>query len=712
MKPLKLITLPALLTMAVYTPLLLAHGTDWTGAHPLDWRTEQIRSVFSSAPYTSQEQHPYTDRVDGKSCMTGPFLNIDIDDNYAFDIDETLRLEVEFDLTRSPSQILINYDKNGGLSALPAVTLPTDSDSRWYRHTFVLERARFANRAIRHIATADLAISDANAKLTDPVTVCDIRLTRSHTTPVPKGHGELELRLQDKTGQPVPARIGLYDASDRLPLPQAAAVPMQYSPALISRTLLMPNNTPWPVNNRLGFYSHGDYQARLPVGQYTLVLARGPEYPLFSETFTIKAGQKTHLQKTLSRWIDMPAKGWYAGDPHIHYGRANKHEHQAIQTIVQAEGLVLANLLQVDDIGTVSFEQYNWRPDAYDNKALFSLVPGQEGPRSNRGHTMQLNIKQPNYQPDRYYFYHDVFENIRQQGGVTGYAHVRSKFGFGAQFGLALDVPFGLIDFVEVLQFGQMDLSIWFDFLNLGYRLTPTAGTDFVPLAAGNIPGNERSYVQVGADYIVQGWFDGLKAGRTFATNGPMLALSVNGKGMGETLVLAEPGPLRIEAKALLNPDVGVLETLELVQHGEVIASAQAKNTGDSLVLNHSLQADQGSWVLIKAQGRMAGQGHSDEQPVPLFAVSAPVYISVNGQGFCRPAEVPGIVAKLRATVEETLTALPASVYSFPHAARLTAKAWPEQAAVLRQTRVKAANQRYDTLVSLAAEGRCFIERP
>jgi hypothetical protein len=701
---LKTITLLALIA---YTPLLLAHGTDGIGAHPIDWRTEQIRSVFSSAPYTSDKQHPGTDTVDGKTCMSGPFLNIDIDDNYAFDIDETLQLEVEFDLARSPSQILINYDKNGSLSTLPPVTLPTDSDSRWYRHTVVLERARFANRAIRHITTADLAISDASAKLTQPVTVCDIRLSRSHTTPQPKDHGELELRLQDQAGQSLPARVGLYDASGRLPLPQAAAVPMQYSPAFISRTLLMPNNTPWPVNNRLGFYTYGDYQARLPVGQYTLVLARGPEYPIVSETITIKAGQTTRLQKNLKRWIDMPAKGWYSGDPHIHYGRANQAEHQAIQAMMQAEDLAVANLLQVDDIGTVDFTQYNWRPDAYDNQARYALVPGQEGPRSNRGHSMQLNIRQPIHNPDRYYFYHDVFDAMRQQGGVTGYAHVRKQHGFGAQFGLALDVPFGLVDVVEVLQFGQMNLGIWFDFLNLGYRLAPTAGTDFVPLAAGNIPGNERSYVHVGQNYSVQGWFDGLKAGKTFATNGPMLELAVNGKGMGQALALAEPGPVHIEAAARLNPDVGVLETLELVQHGKVIASAVANDNEDTLVLNHSLQADRGSWVLIKAQGRMVG--HNDQQAVPLFAVSAPVYISVNDQGFCQPAEVPAIIAKLRATVEETLAALPASAYSFPHAARLTEKAWPQQAAVLRQTRVKAVDQRFDSLVSRAAAGRCGI---
>ena len=43
-------------------------------------------------------------------------------------------------------------------------------------------------------------------------------------------------------------------------------------------------------------------------------------------------------------------------------------------------------------------------------------------------------------------------------------------------------------------------------------------------------------YVVVVSNRLTPGWFDALKRGETFVTNGPMLELSVNGKGMGSEL--------------------------------------------------------------------------------------------------------------------------------------------------------------------------------
>ena len=48
--------------------------------------------------------------------------------------------------------------------------------------------------------------------------------------------------------------------------------------------------------------------------------------------------------------------------------------------------------------------------------------------------------------------------------------------------GLALDVPFGIIDFVEIIPdsaVGRVPGSDWFDFPNLAHKISPTAGTDY-----------------------------------------------------------------------------------------------------------------------------------------------------------------------------------------------------------------------------------------
>ena len=52
---------------------------------------------------------------------------------------------------------------------------------------------------------------------------------------------------------------------------------------------------------------------------------------------------------------------------------------------------------------------------------------------------------------------------------MTGYAYLGELF--NGRRGRALDVPFGLIDFIEVLQGGRLNTEIWYTFLNLGYRV-------------------------------------------------------------------------------------------------------------------------------------------------------------------------------------------------------------------------------------------------
>ena len=76
-----------------------------------------------------------------------------------------------------------------------------------------------------------------------------------------------------------------------------------------------------------------------------------------------------------------------------------------------------------------------------------------------------------------FYQYHRVFEATRNRGAITGYAHYGRLF--NGERGLALDVPFGLIDFIEMLQGGHVETSIWYRLLNLGFRINPAAGADY-----------------------------------------------------------------------------------------------------------------------------------------------------------------------------------------------------------------------------------------
>ena len=40
-------------------------------------------------------------------------------------------------------------------------------------------------------------------------------------------------------------------------------------------------------------------------------------------------------------------------------------------------------------------------------------------------------------------------------------------------------MPFGLVDFIEVLQGGRIATEGWYSFLNLGFKVLPAGGADW-----------------------------------------------------------------------------------------------------------------------------------------------------------------------------------------------------------------------------------------
>ena len=128
----------------------------------------------------------------------------------------------------------------------------------------------------------------------------------------------------------------------------------------------------------------------------------------------------------------------------------------------------------------------------------------------------------------------------------------------------------------------------------LASSLIPTAGSDFPYLG---VPGAERNYVYLGDTYSVDAWYEQLRASRTFVTNGPMLALEVNGQPMGSTIDLSSGDEVVVSASVAANTESERLDRLELVVHGEVVAVADDVSQDNSLALEYSLTTDAGMWI-------------------------------------------------------------------------------------------------------------------
>lgn len=699
------ITLGAVLFLTFWGVSAFAHGG---GEDPryqvlLPWQSEEISRVIGLGRSLGLRGRGETrmQEVAERPCMVGPLLGFDVADEFAFDIDETVELVLELDSATSPETLTVGYDGNGTANdhREAAVPRPREGEPSLVRLVVPLERARFAGRG--SFAT-DLAVA---APWGQTFTLCDLRLQRSRTKPPPAAAGTLKLRIVDAArGQPTPARVGLYDSTGRMPLPGSEALSFSYFYEPVKQAPIR-YGSPWPVANRYVFYVDGSYSAPLPAGDYELVVAKGLEYRIARQRFTVTPGATQSVEVKLERWTDMPAHGWYTGDAHIHITR-RAEENEAILVMTTAEDLHVANLLQIGNVQTTYFEQYAWGGAGRFGAGRHLLVSGQEDPTTgHRGHTISLNLQSPVRNPDHYFLYHRAFEEAHRQGALSGYAHLSAGW-FHIERGLALDVPFDIVDFVEVLQIGLLDVELWYPFLDLGFKMVPVAGSDYPYI---DLPGTVRNYVQVEGPFSSQAWFDGLEAGRTFATNGPLLSLTVNGQGMGSELAVEAGTVLQIEAAATINPDIDHLARLELIIHGAVAASREVAKGAEQLALHHTVVAEHGMWIAVRAYGTYELEWNQ------VAAHSAPVYVSVGGDRSWKREAVAEIVtqqhAYLDALLEESL--VPEDDLMYWRTADTTLARWQAQRTALAR-RIEEAHQRYRALAAAAAaeEPGATDERP
>jgi hypothetical protein len=629
----------------------LAFAHEFSGAHgtvAVDWTAPNISRVISSGYGDSfgmeawvRMGFPEPLEVDGRQCIDGSYLLFDVDDDFAFDIDETVTIEFLFDRTRS-SGFWISYDRNVISEPLQEVVFD-DSDEQWQTQMVTLERARFANRGE---SGSDFGIAAPDGLwYGDPeknhrIVLCDLKISRANSTVSPGESGELILTVNDENGEPTPARIGLYDQTGRMPLPSDGALTIHNYDDRTKQIFLRETHgkiAPWPHDNRNFFYADGEYSASLPAGTYTLVVSKGPEYLLGGTTVEIGEGEATTVEVSLSRWSNMPAAGWYSGDDHVHMTRT-RGDDASISAVMRAEDVHVTNLLQMGNPYDTNFTQYAFGTDGRYLQGNHALVPGVEDPRTAvRGHTISMNIREVFRPADRYLRYDQIFGAYREQGGMSGYAHVAGRL-FNVERGLALDVPLGAIEFVEVLQDGVLETELWYEFLNLGFSLIPTAGSDFPYLSA---PGGERNYVYVGDKFSVDSWYASLRDQRTFVTNGPLLEFTVDGQPMGSHLQVTAGGEIHVRATAALKPDIEKLDRIELVVHGDVVARSDKVTADNSLTLDRNIDVSSGIWVAVRAYGVDQAVAHS-----------APVYITTGG-GFEKRAAVAAIASRMIARLGE-----------------------------------------------------------
>jgi TolB protein len=401
------------------------------------------------------------------------------------------------------------------------------------------------------------------------------------------------------------------------------------------------------------YFFHGEdsFSIDLPAGRTTIEATRGPEYEWVSQSVDLVPGKPATVKLALKRWENMAAKGWYSSDAHIHANYTAEH-HQTINADdvrrqAQAEDLNNANLMVANSSGAFihDAQYFEGRPNALSTRNY--ILYWNEEMRNNGpyGHMAFFNLKSlvyplhtghrntPNsedYPPN-----YTQAEGARKQGGAVTYVHpavvptYEGVGGVGARE-LPVDLALGQVDAMDVMSNGDeiASMELWYRLLNCGFRLAISAGTDsFTNVTDHYTAGGHRVYVRAGRELRYDEWVAAYKRGRSFASNGPVLALTVDGKEPGEEIRLPANAAQKVRVRATMHTAVPV-ERFEIVVNGKAVRTLDTAH-GNQLTIDEDVPLTQSSWIAARVVGPWHRAVLNDIQT---FAHTSPVYINVGGK--------------------------------------------------------------------------------
>jgi hypothetical protein len=177
-------------------------------------------------------------------------------------------------------------------------------------------------------------------------------------------------------------------------------------------------------------------------------------------------------------------------------------------------------------------------------------------------------------------------------------------------------------------------VDLYYQFLNAGFRVPLAAGTDKffeeIPL------GSNRTYAKVAGPPTYTNWLAGVRAGRGFVSNGPLLEFDVDGRQPGDVVSFSEPRLVRarVTARSILP-----FNTLEIVCNGNVIghktiAPPQTPPAGGVYAwsIETTTTLDSSSWLAARVVDHPDLRNRILPRSLSVFAHTSPVYVLRDGR--------------------------------------------------------------------------------
>ncbi len=424
------------------------------------------------------------------------------------------------------------------------------------------------------------------------------------------------------------------------------------------------------------FHIGGKADIEIPEGPATIVVWRGMEYQVEAISVDVSATEENELTVQL-RPLDVPRdfSAWVSGDVHVHmnYGGTYRNTPARLADQMRAEDLdIVFNLIVNKEQRVPDIAYFSADPDPVSDDDVV-IMHAQEYHTSYWGHMGLIGLGSHLLVPDYSAYPETAAASIypdnatisrlaREQGAAVGYVHPFEPPPPDPSSDAALtnafpiDVALGLADYYEVVGFADPHTSadVWYRLLNCGMRTSAAGGTDAMANYASlrGPVGINRTYVRapaIAADPAQRQveWLAGLKAGRTIATNGPLVGLTVDGELPGSEIRMNDGGAV-VSVSGFMRSAVPI-DHVELIVNGKVVRDY---GSGQAVDISDSVRIDRSGWMLLRAWNDDTHPMIFDLYP---YGTTSPHYIVVDDEVPASPDDAEyfiGWTSKIRESVE------------------------------------------------------------